>query len=150
MNKEKQAISAVRGLTLIEVLISMAILATVIMTVFSIYTQCIVEIRRAKNRTLATNFARMMVEMIVSSPHAPSHYDGLSTAVTPPGDNPASHDLLTWKTALDAFPTAAAGTISASLEQYSHLVSVEIRYEDYGKTTANTLSIRIASRSRHF
>lgn len=135
------------GLTLIEVLISVAILATAIMSVFAIYSQCLVEIRRAKNRTLATNFTQMMMEMIVSSPYPPSAYHGFSTSEEPPADLPVKNDLHVWKTALQAFPTTAIGRIDVATEPYNYFVLVHLEYQDYGKTSVNTLSLHIA---RHF
>lgn len=138
---------AAHGLTLIEVLISLAILATAIMSVFAIYSQCLVEIRRAKNRTLATNFAQMMMEMIISSPSPPSAYHGFRTTDEPPGDHPVKNDLHVWKAALHAFPTSAIGSIEATTEPYTYAVLVRIEYQDYGKTSTNTLSLHIL---RHF
>jgi prepilin-type N-terminal cleavage/methylation domain-containing protein len=148
MNERKgmQYIIPERGLTLIEVLVSVAILGTAIMSVFTIYTQCIVEIRRVKNRTIATNAAQMMIEMISSSPYAVSNYHGLTTATEPPVDNPVRNDLLAWKSALQTFPASAIGTISVVDELYSHLVTVEISYNDYGRKTTNTLSLKIGKR----
>ena len=96
------------GLTLIEVLISVAILATAIMSVFVIYSQCLVEIRRAKNRTLATNFTQMMMEMIISSPYPPSVFHSFSTADEPPDDHPVKNDLNVWKTAHAYVPNIGA------------------------------------------
>ena len=136
-----------RGMTLIEVLISAAILATAIMSVFTIYSQCFVEIRRAKHRTLATNLTQMMMEMILASPHAPSAYHGFSTTDEPSSDNPIKNDLDVWKTALHTFPTSAVGAIEVVTEAYTYVVTVRIRYQDYGKTSTNTLSLHIA---RHF
>lgn len=135
------------GLTLIEVLISVAILAATMMSVFVIYSQCLVEIRRAKNRTLATNFSQMMMEMIISSPYPPSVYHDLTTSEEPPADHPAKKDLEIWKTALQTFPTIAVGNIEVTTEPYTYVVLVNIEYHDYGKTSVNILSLHIA---RHF
>lgn len=133
-----------QGLTLIEVLISVAILATTIMSVFTIYSQCFVEIRRAKNRTLATNLTQMMMEMIIASPHVPSVYHGLSTNEAPSPDNPVKKDLETWKASLHTFPTSAVGDLDVSTEAYTYLVVVHITYQDYGRITTNTLSLHLA------
>ena len=138
---------AEHGLTLIEVIISVAILATAIMSVFVIYSQCLVEIRRAKNRTLATNFTQMMMEMIISNPHPPSVYHGLSTADESSTDHPVKNDLNIWKAALHTFPTSAIGSIEVTIEPYTYAVLVHLEYQDYGKTSTNTLSLHIA---RHF
>ena len=146
--KEMRRLLAERGFTLIEVLISVAILAAAIMSVFTIYAQCIVEIRRAKNRTMATNSAQMMMEMIASSPYAVSNYHGLATTTDPPAENPAKNNLLAWKSALQTFPTSAIGTISVVDELYSHVVTVKISYDDYSKRTVNTLSLKIGKRSQ--
>jgi type II secretion system protein I len=86
--------NAARGFTLIEVLVAVAILAAAMMSVFAIYVHCTVELRRAKNRTLATNFAQQMMEMICAAPQLLAHYQGLTTAADPPVDNPVSADLL--------------------------------------------------------
>jgi prepilin-type N-terminal cleavage/methylation domain-containing protein len=144
--KEMSRLHTERGFTLIEVLISVAILAAAMMSVFTIYTQCIVEIRRAKNRTMATNAAQMMMEMIASSPHAVLSYHGLATTTDPPAGNPARNDLLVWKSALQAFPTSAIGTISVVDELYSNVVTVQVSYDAYGKNTTNTLSLKIRKR----
>jgi len=121
----------------------MAILAGAIMTVFSIYTQSLVEIRRAKNRTIATNFAQMMMETIVSSPYDAPSYTGLSTACALPETHPLSNDLLAWKRALDTFPTSAEGMITVAPGQHSHVITIEVRYDDYRKTTRSTLALKI-------
>ena len=136
-----------QGLTLIEVLISIAILAITIMSVFTIYSQCFVEIRRTKNRTLATNLTQMMMEMIIANPHAPSVYDGLSTTEAPSPDNPVKKDLETWKAALHTFPTSAVGVIDVTTETYTYLVVVQINYQDHGRISTNTLSLHLA---KHF
>jgi len=135
------------GFTLVEVLVAVAILAFAIMTVFSIYSYCTVEIRRAKNRTIATNCAQQMMEMICSSPHDISNYQGLTTASTPPAGNPARADLLRWKSILQtSFPAQAVGTISVADEPYSIVVTVTIGYNNYGRETASTLSTKIAKK----
>jgi prepilin-type N-terminal cleavage/methylation domain-containing protein len=136
-----------RGFTLVEVLVALAILAVAIMSVFAIYTQCTVEIRRAKNRTLATNCVQQMMEMICSTPHAFSNYDGLTTASDPPASNPVKADLLSWQSALQTFPTQAIGTISVGDEPYASLVTVEVKYDNYGRTTTTTLVLKIAKPS---
>ncbi|GAK60755.1 Tfp pilus assembly protein PilV [Candidatus Vecturithrix granuli] len=136
-----------QGLTLIEVLISVAILATTIMSVFTIYSQCFVEIRRAKNRTLATNLTQMMMEMIIASPYAPSVYHGLSTNEEPSPDNPVKNNLDAWKASLQTFPTSAIGVIDVTTETYTYLVVVHIDYQDYGRISTNTLSLHLA---KHF
>ncbi len=134
---------AERGLTLIEVLISVAILAATIMSVFTIYTQCIVEIRRAKNRTLASHYAQMMMEMIASSPHSISHYHGLTTQQSFPQQNSVRDDMLKWAQTLQTFPGNAVGAISVTLETYSHLVTVEIAYQNYGRETTSVLKLKM-------
>lgn len=136
-----------QGLTLIEMLISVAILATTIMSVFTIYSQCFVEIRRAKNRTLATNLTQMMMETIIDSPHVPLIYHGFSTTEEPSSDNPVKKDLDAWKTALHTFPTSAVGAIDVTTETYTYLVIVHIDYQDYGRISTNTLSLHL---TKHF
>jgi prepilin-type N-terminal cleavage/methylation domain-containing protein len=136
------------GFTLIEVLVAIAILAFAIMTVFSIYSYCMLEIRRAKNRTIATNYAQQMMEMICSTPHDISHYHDLTTASTPPLSNPVKADFLRWQSVLQlSFLSQAIGTISVVDEAYSRVVTVAIRYDNYGKEQTSTLSIKIAKRS---
>lgn len=136
-----------QGLTLIEMLISVAILATTIMSVFTIYSQCFVEIRRAKNRTLATNLTQMMMETIIASPHVPLIYHGFSTTEEPSSDNPVKKDLDVWKTSLHTFPTSAVGAIDVTTEAYTYLVVVHIDYQDYGRISTNTLSLHL---TKHF
>jgi type II secretion system protein I len=135
-----------QGFTLIEVLISIAILAMVVMSVCSIYTHCTLEIKRAQNRTMASNFAQQMMEMICSSPHDLSAYDGLTTAAAPPSDNPARADLLRWQAALDTFPTEAVGTIAVQADPtiaYATAVTVQITYTNYGRETVSTLTLKV-------
>jgi prepilin-type N-terminal cleavage/methylation domain-containing protein len=131
-----------RGFTLVEVLLSVAILGTTIMTVFTIYAQSIVEIRRARNRTIATHAAQTMMEMIVSSPHAISNYHGLTTITAPPIENPVRDDLLDWQSMLHAFPTSASGAISVGEDLSGQIVTVTISYEDYSRTTTTTLALK--------
>jgi prepilin-type N-terminal cleavage/methylation domain-containing protein len=136
------------GFTLIEVLVAIAILAFAIMTVFSIYSYCTVEIRRAKNRTIAMNCVQQMMEMICSTPHNISQYHGLTTASTPPSSNPVRADFLRWQFVLQrSFLSQAIGTISVVEEAYSRVVTVAIRYDNYGREQASTLSMKIAKRS---
>lgn len=143
MKQKTQSLHAEQGLTLVEVLISIAILAVAIMSVFSIYTQCIVEIRRAKNRTLATRYAQMMMEMITSTPHDIPYYHGLTTAGVLPQHNPVRDDVLKWAQILQTFPTNAVGTISVVDDVYASLVTVAVRYGDYGREMTNTLMLKI-------
>ena len=143
-----------RGFTLIEVLVAIAILATVFMTMFAIYTHTLIKVRRAKNRTLATNTAKMMMEMIISSPYDASIYHGLTTITTLSADHPVQADLLHWKATLETFPTMAVGIISAldSRECVQDrctdivTVNVAIRYQDYGGETTNALSVKLEKR----
>ncbi len=146
MKMDCKKISCERGLTLIEVLIAVAILATAMMSVFTIYSQCVVEIRRAKNRTLATQYTQMMLEMIISSPYNVSHYQGLSTSIAPPDDNPIREDMLKWAHALNTFPTIASGRISVVEESYSNLVTVALQYGNYGRNTTNILTLKVEKR----
>lgn len=143
MKKDSQKVTCEQGLTLIEVLISVAILATAIMSVFTIYSQCMVEIRRAKNRTLATQYNQMMMEMIISSPHDVFHYNGLNTSSVPFEDNLVREDVLKWARTLNTFPTSASGKISVVEESYSNLVTVELQYGDYGRKTTNILTLKV-------
>ena len=136
-----------RGFTLVEVLVALAILTVAIMSVFAIYTQCTVEIRRAKNRTIATNCAQQMLEMICSTPHALSNYHGLTTTADPPAGNPVRDDLLRWQAALQTVPTRAVGTISVGDELYARLVTVEVKYDNYGRATTTTLALKITKPS---
>ena len=136
------------GFTLIEVLVAIAILAVAIVTVFGIYSYCLVEIRRAKLRTVATNRGQQMMEMICSTPHDISNYHDLTTVSIPPSSNPIRADFLTWKSALQtSFPTWAIGTISVVHEPYSKVVTVTIRYDNYGRETISTLSMKVAKNS---
>ncbi len=144
--------NAAGGFTLIELLISTVILSTAIMSMFSIYSHILVEIRQARNKTLATNLAQAMMEMIVSSPYDATRYHGLTTSLTPSDGNPVRHDLGVWKTQLDDFPTNAIGQISAirtetvcSLNVCPDvvLVNVTITYDDYGGEANATLSMKL-------
>ena len=144
-----------KGFTLIELLIATAILGTAVISMFAIYSHIIVEIRQARNKTLATNMAQAMLEMIVSSPYNATLYHGLTTTTNPPEDNPARHDLLVWKTRLEDFPTNAVGRISAiraetecSLDTCPDIVRVDvtITYEDYGGETISSLSLKLEPR----
>ena len=139
-----------RGFTLIEVLVAVTILAFAIMSVFTIYTQCTLETRQAKNRTTATNCAQQMMEMICSTPYDIANYHGLTTASVPPTNNPVREDVLRWKSSLNALLTQAVGTISVRDDieiPYSRVVTVEIRYKNYGRQTISTLSMKIAKNS---
>ena len=147
-----------QGFTLIEVLISVAILAVAMMGMFAIYTQILVEIRRVKNRTLATHAAQTMMEMIVSSPYDASLYHGLTTASDPLVGNPVRPDILAWGLSLDTFPTSAVGTISTvddkkcfSIESQSLCtdivnIDIEIHYNDYGLERTSVLSLTAETR----
>jgi type IV pilus modification protein PilV len=139
-----------QGFTLVEVLVAVAILGIAIMSVFTIYMQCVVEIRRAKNRTIAANCAQQMMEMIYSTPHALSYYQGLTTASNPPANNPVREDILRWKSALSIFPAEAIGTISVMDDPemfYSSMITVEVTYDNYGRKTTSTLSLKLAQNS---
>ena len=143
-------LNANQGFTLIEVLIAIAILAVAVMGVFMVYTQCTAEIRRAKNRTTATNYAQQMMEMVASTPYDILNYHGLTTLTDPPTDNPVRADLLRWKANLQTFLTNAVGTIAVVKDQaISHaiLVTVTITYENYGRKATSTLSLKIATSS---
>jgi prepilin-type N-terminal cleavage/methylation domain-containing protein len=136
------------GFTLIEFLVAIAILAVAIVTVFGIYSYCMVEIRRAKLRTVATNCGQQMMEMICSTPHDILNYHDLNTASIPPSSNPIRADFLTWKSVLQtSFPTWVIGTISVVHEPYSNVVTVTIRYDSYGREATSTLSMKIAKSS---
>ena len=135
------------GFTLIEVLVAVAILAVAIVTVFGIYSYCM-EIRRAKLRTVATNCGQQMMEMICSTPHDISSYHDLTTASIPPSNNPIRADFLLWRSALQtSFPTWVIGTISVVDEPYSKVVTVTIRYDNYGREMTSTLSMKVAKKS---
>ena len=135
-----------RGLTLIEVLVAVVILAATTMTIFTIYNQSMVDLRRAKNRTFATQAAQTMLEMILSSPYPASAYHGLTTASDAPTGHPAAGDWHTWKTILAAFPTAATGTIAVQENRltYGNLALVTIMYSDYGRDATRTFALVVA------
>ena len=139
-----------QGFTLIEVIVAVAILAVAVMGVFMVYSQCTVEIRRARNRTMATNYAQQMMEMIASTPSDILNYHGLTTMTDPPTDNPVRADLLRWKANLQPWLTNAVGTIVVVKDQaISHaiLVTVTITDENYGRRATSTLSLKIATSS---
>ncbi|PIE32679.1 hypothetical protein CSA56_14420 [candidate division KSB3 bacterium] len=145
-----QNASASRGFTLIELLISTAILGTAVISMCAVYSHIVIEIRQARNRTLATNMAQAMMEMIASSPYDATAYHSLTTVTNPPEDNPVRDDILVWKTRLEDFPTSAIGRISAirkatvcSLDSCPGIVEVDvtITYEDYKGETINRLSL---------
>ena len=146
--KKQRRLHSEQGLTLIEVIIAVAILAATVMSSFAVYSQCIVEIRRAKNKTIATNLAQMMMEMISSSPYPVASYHELTSAADPSPQNPAYHDLLVWKANVETFPTSAIGSISVEDDPSFHVVTIEIRYDDYGKTTTSILSLRLDKKIR--
>lgn len=147
-----------QGFTLIEVLISVVILTIAMMGMFAIYTQILVEIRRAKNRTVATHMAQTMMEMVASSPYDASLYHGLTTASDPPAGNPVRSDILAWGLSLDTFPTSAVGNISAiddkkcfSIESQSLCIDIvnidiEIHYNNYGLERTSVLSLSTENR----
>lgn len=132
-----------RGFTLIEALIASAILAAALMSVFAIMTRCTVELRRAKHRTIASNAAQAMIEMILSSPYLPTYYHALSTDTPPPDDNPVRADLLTWSAMLSAFPTHAVGAIRVAIEEYAYVATVDVSYGNYGRNAVSSLSVYI-------
>ena len=69
-----------RGFTLIEVLVAITILAVVVLSMFEVYLHAIREIRRAKNRTVATNANQMILDRIATTPFDARRYHNASTA----------------------------------------------------------------------
>ena len=138
------------GFTLLEVLVAIAILAVTMMGVLTIYTQCTLEIRRAKHRTMATHYVQDMLEMIRSSPFDPRNYHELTTASAPPEDNPVRTDLLRWASALQRFPAQATGNISVVHDPetpYTMRVTVTLTYDNYGKESTTIVSVKMANNS---
>jgi prepilin-type N-terminal cleavage/methylation domain-containing protein len=138
------------GFTLLEVLVSITILAVAMMGVLRIYTQCTLEIRRAKHRTMATHYVQEMLEMIRSSPFDLQNFHGLTTVSTPPEENPARTDLLRWASMLQMFPVPATGDISVIRDPatpYTMRVTVTLTYDNYGKESTTVVSVKMANNS---
>ncbi|MCP4405424.1 MAG: prepilin-type N-terminal cleavage/methylation domain-containing protein [bacterium] len=147
------------GFTLIEVLVCVAILASVIMTMFAVFTHLNLEIRRSRNRTLATQAAQMVLETIIASPHDAREYHGLTSETLPPPDSPVQTEILAWRNSFATFPvkTAAHVTVGeapfcAALETEEKSlvlcrkllqVTVEIRYQNHGREAVQELSVTL-------
>jgi len=124
---------APRGLTLIEVIVATAILASAMMCVFAIYSQATVEIRRAKQRTQAANNAQMMMERLIAAPRQLDEYDQCSTSAELATDHPARPDIIAWKRRLQTLTPDAVGTITVTDAAVYRQVAVRISYTSYGR-----------------
>ena len=134
------------GFTLLEVIISVAILAIAMMGVFTVYSQCTTEIRRAQYRTLVTACGQQMLDMIASTPHNIFVYHDFSTDSSPPDDSPVWSDLSVWQSRIHTLPTQAAGTISVVNDPdipHTTRVTVRITYDNYGRSAATTISMHV-------
>lgn len=135
-----------QGLTLIEVLVGIAILALAMLGVFSIYTHCMVELKRAQNRTLASDCAQQMLEQILSMPSNVFAYHGLSTTSTPPADLLVRDDLLRWAATLERVLPQSIGTIMVTDDPetpYAARVTVAISYLNHGRPASMTVVMKV-------
>lgn len=159
MRKRHNINSSNAGFTLIEVLVCVAILASVVMSMFAVYTHLTVEIRRSRNRSTAAKAAQLVLESIIAAPYDARVYHGLSSAEEPPSDSPVSAEVLAWKNILATFPVETAVQVTvqeedvlfcADLEEESPVlcptilqITVEIRYQDHGREAVQELSLTI-------
>jgi prepilin-type N-terminal cleavage/methylation domain-containing protein len=138
-----------QGFTLIEVMVGLAILMMAMTGVFTIYSWCTAEVRRAQYRTLATLCARQMMEMINSTPYHVSAYDGFSTNSSPSTESSARTDLDIWQACIQHLPMPATGSIAVidDIETpYSNVVQVTILYKNYGRDTTIGVSQKFPAR----
>lgn len=91
------------GFTLIEVLIAVVLVAIGLLAVAGLQTTAIRGNSFARQTTLATQLAEEMVERIrVNALTTPDRYDGIDTAGTCGGTDPALGDCQQWVAALAA------------------------------------------------
>lgn len=139
-----------QGFTLIEVVIAVAILMTAMTAVFTIYSWCTAEVRRARQRTHVTLCAQRMLEMIASAPQHVLAYDGFSTTALPAAGNPVAGDLRTWQACVRELSRSATGQITVSDDPetpYATLVQVSIQYDNYGRETTLSISQKLPARA---
>lgn len=133
------------GFTLLEVLIAISILGTAILSVFTIYTHCSLELQRARNRTIATQCAQQMIEFICSTPHDVTVYHGLQTTAVLAANHPARADLLAWQATLQHVLPDAVGTVTVGDDPdlpYTTRITVSINYANYRRPTTTTLVLK--------
>jgi prepilin-type N-terminal cleavage/methylation domain-containing protein len=132
------------GFTLIEVLIAITILATSIISMFAIYTHCILELRRARNRTIATNCAQQMLDMVLSLPDDVFGWNGVRTTAEALNNPLIRADVQAWQAALQTMLPGAGGELAvADDSDYTTRVSVTINYWNYKRFMKTTLSVNI-------
>ncbi len=139
-----------QGLTLIEMMIAVAILLTAMASVFTIYSWCTVEVRRARQRTLVALCAQQMMEKIASTPQDVWDYDGLSTGTSSSAENPVNADLQRWQACILELPRPATGRITVLDDPdtpYSNLVQTSIQYDNYGRDTTLMVSQKFPART---
>ena len=146
------------GFTLIEVLAAITILAVVVLSMFATYLHAIREIRRAKNRTYATNANQMILDRILTTPFDARRYHGATTTKIDTLDASIKGDMTDWAAMLRQFPTQAVGEITARAEDRCVLeltpplcpkvilVIAAIRYQDYGRERRQIASLYIEPR----
>ena len=148
-----------RGFTLIEVLVAITILAVVVLSMFAIYLHAIREIRRAKNRTFATNANQMILDRIVMTPFdARRYHEASTTSDINSLDQNIRNDIFDWAAMLKQFPVRAVGTITVRVEDRCLLeltppycpkvliVVAAIRYQDYGRERTQIASLYVEPR----
>ena len=159
MHKRRIINDSHAGFTLIEVLVCVAILAGVVMTMFGVLTHLTIEIRRSRNRSIATQAAQMVMETIVAAPYDARVFHGLTSEETPPSDSLVSTDVLGWKNTLTAFPIKTVAQVAVEetpfcvdieTEEESFAlcpellqVTVEIHYQDHGREATQKLSLAL-------
>ena len=149
-----------KGFTLLEVLVCVAILASIIMSMFAVYTHLTLEIRRSRNRTIATQAAQMIMETVIASPYDARVFHNLSSSVEPPSDSPVLADVLAWRNTLASFPIAMGAQVRVeevnapfchdpddeeelALCPRQLQVTVEIHYQDHGREATQELSLTL-------
>ena len=146
----QRTIRTQQGFTLIETMVAVAILMTAMAAVFTIYSWCTVEVRRARLRTLAALCAQHMMEKIASTPQDVWDYDGFSSSAPPSAENPVKADLQSWQACILELPRPARGRIAVLDDPdtpYSNLVRVSIRYDNYERDTTLMVSQKFPDRN---